>query len=174
MGLKMLAAATALMFLCAACALSENKALSDARWNSWPKESIGHHENSPGRFEIAAIIHRGGLRNIHDAAAFHVTVDRFLRYAAGLAKERNAPTFAITEARLMVSTTEFYRGPVITSASTPTFTQRIPFMDGFITLLKEGEVPSDAKAVLRTSDILSAPKETLLTVPAVTELWQFP
>lgn len=157
-------AAAALLWLLTACENTGNKALDSALWNSWPKESIGHHEEKPDRLHVAALVHRGGTRNIHDEVAFRVTVDRFIRYAADLANERKASRFEITDARLHIHGIDaYYRGM---RAS-----HRIPYIDATVNLFREDTAASGTSTVLRTGEIQGTPKDQLLTLPALSSLW---
>ncbi|MGE0423187.1 MAG: hypothetical protein AB7O88_13030 [Reyranellaceae bacterium] len=147
-----------LALLTSACINTGDRALDAARWNAWPLESIGYHEEAPGRVAIAAIIHRGGLREVHDELALRITIDRLLRYAAKLANDRKAPRFAIEP--------ELYGWHYTASRAGIVLKDKVyPYIRA-VTTFPDTAKPASANAyVFETGAIMAAPKEPLLTLP---------
>lgn len=152
----------ALILLASACTQTGNSAFENAQLNSWPLESIGHSESTRTHIEIAAIVHRGGLREDRDELAKQVTVDRLLRYAAKLASERKQPRFSI-EADLLT----FRHAGRVKMGGIPVFSvDKMYFWYRAIMMFPDAATPvSSGRAVFETNAVMAAPKEPLLTLP---------
>ncbi len=155
-------AAIALGLLTGACYNTGDPALDMARWNSWPLESIGHDE-SKGELAIAALVHRGGVREDHDELAQRITIDRLVRYAAKLASERKALRFALqTYIRSMP-----YEAPIFgIFVKGDVWTKRkvYPYFRAIMTFPDAATPVPAGVAVFDTNTILTAAKEPLLTL----------
>ncbi|MBX3498191.1 MAG: hypothetical protein KF889_02010 [Alphaproteobacteria bacterium] len=158
MQFRTIAIVVLMAFLAACGERTGNAALDEALWNGWPGDSVGHVDNSAKSFEVAALVHRGGMIPDQDAAAIRATVDRVLRYAARQAQQRQAAQFEI-RASLNSMSRGVYRG------SQRLATTRHLWLQAFVALTDEGESPAKGSAVFRTSEVLAAPKEQLLSLP---------
>lgn len=153
-------AAIALAVLLAACGeRTGNAALDEALWNSWPGDSVGHVDNTPKSFEVAAVVHRGGMIPDQDPPAIRATIDRVVRYAARRADERKAGQFEVRMS-LNSMTRTMYRGSQRMGST------RHLWIQAFVALTEDGEAPAKNSAIFRTHEVLATPKEQLLSVPS--------
>jgi len=153
-------AAIALAVLVAACGeRTGNAALDEALWNGWPGDGVGHVDNSPRSFEVAALVHRGGIFPDQDPPAIRATIDRVVRYAARQADQRKAPQFEI-RASLNTMTRTMYRGSQRLGSS------RLLWLQAFVALNDDGEVAAKNSAVFKTREVLATPKDQFLVLPS--------
>lgn len=107
---------------------------------------------------IAAVVHRGGLREDQDELALRVTIDRLLRYAAKLANDRKAPRFAIDP--------EIYGWHYRASRAGVVLKDKVyPYIRAVTTFPDSARPASANTYVFETGAIMTAPKEPLLTLP---------
>jgi len=150
-------AAVAFALLAGACINTGDAALDKALWNSWPLESIGHDEPGPNQIVIAALVHRGGLREDHDELAQRVTIDRLLRYAAKIAHERKATRFTINPDMRGAHYTARMAGVVVKN-------KVYPYIKAVVTFPEAGQPVPELTYVFDTNTVMSAPKEPLLAL----------